>query len=1128
MIRMSAATALLAASAVLAQPGPTAPAQPRPLPLQEAAKAAEAAKNMGAALNMAPVIDAEGRIVPGQSSGAALNSGQGLQDGMRLLQGMTGIEGVDNLQGAGQSGLTGATARMTGSADFNCQFERGARKSVAGVLVRLDACVLAPGSQRVVSVSLGVCEAALDGAQCTAADFAAKSGIPANTYVEFDRTRVGVGCSDSRAVCRVTVTASYSIATSGATLASQSQQKAATLEGKTLADGFKAAYTSEAFSEKYVEEGARLKDCIDGNEASAADGTVRTCDGKQTVETRPKASCAETRTCARTVESVSEFTRSCVRTFPLTTWHCNKEMETRECLVTTVVATGERSSSCEDADIVGGELVATVDEECIDTNAGGDCLKKQAREQYVFPDKVTTVGECYAAPMPLAGPYSPSICAQGRPEDVEVQCASDGWFGRTLPDSECVGSDGLPLDFRNKAGCGVCIKQEVGQTCYAQQPNSAAADTCGTGEDFAGCALSEAAPESVVSGLVISQRETYTCKQTQSQCVEWTQSVDCQGDDLTWGTDRGPGTGYSDTGTMSQALAQAGVLNAIQQSVNEGGDTQAIRIFSGKDSRCRQPVGFLKFLSNDCCRISLERPGGSRPLHECSAADVELAAARRSNFTVYIGDYCSSKSGLTRRCRARTQTYCAFPGLLPRIVQEQGRAQLAQMVGSSADAQVQTASLRFKYYADTAGWGSPVTVNGVTVVPWQQSKACAVLPGSDTGSRPENCGNLTLWVAVCERPQGCSRNPGAGLDLPAVPEIGSQYWLIAEVNPLRNVTTVVSRYATVKGACDTASGECRYEVSAWPAGVGGKAILARLLSFPVQESSSAQGNQTVMLGDYMLRGLSLQSGASTTTALPATMQLRFSSNAGATWSTITVPSVIDGEIAVPGTDVRIAGGCQAAANLCEYRVVAPVSVAMKPWGSAQAPDCSGFTMSQVSVLDFSKMDLSEWLRSVSAKITDGALGGLAATATRQAQAFGDVLRSGNVRSSPPMQQKTAVVSPVQGFGPFTATVSVSGFYPYAKGNPDEDRDPVYRVEVDWGDCTETTVADPVGGTSGGAAGSGFQARHVYPSPDKVLCSPREGSIDHIVKVTIYAQSGVYVEQLTVRNAWRSFADPGSE
>jgi conjugal transfer mating pair stabilization protein TraN len=39
----------------------------------------------------------------------------------------------------------------------------------------------------------------------------------------------------------------------------------------------------------------------------------------------------------------------------------------------------------------------------------------------------------------------------------------------------------------------------------------------------------------------------------------------------------------------------------------------------------------------------------------------------------------------------------------------------------------------------------------------------------------------------------------------------------------------------------------------------------------------------------------------------------------------------------------------------------------KGWGSAQSPDCSGFTIAQLQSLDFARMDLSEFYASLVAK-----------------------------------------------------------------------------------------------------------------------------------------------------------------
>jgi conjugal transfer mating pair stabilization protein TraN len=45
------------------------------------------------------------------------------------------------------------------------------------------------------------------------------------------------------------------------------------------------------------------------------------------------------------------------------------------------------------------------------------------------------------------------------------------------------------------------------------------------------------------------------------------------------------------------------------------------------------------------------------------------------------------------------------------------------------------------------------------------------------------------------------------------------------------------------------------------------------------------------------------------------------------------------------------------------------------WGSAQSPDCSGFTLKQLQALDFSRMDLSEFYAEIAPTLPDvGVLG----------------------------------------------------------------------------------------------------------------------------------------------------------
>src|SRR5690606_41699499 len=104
----------------------------------------------------------------------------------------------------------------------------------------------------------------------------------------------------------------------------------------------------------------------------------------------------------------------------------------------------------------------------------------------------------------------------------------------------------------------------------------------------------------------------------------------------------------------------------------------------------------------------LERPIEGQWFRKgCEMPEVELAAARRSNYTVYIGEYCSKKMKFPSRCLRRTQTYCAFNGILPRLIHEQGRVQLAQIAASGYGADVLRTNLNFSHLEARDGRWAP-------------------------------------------------------------------------------------------------------------------------------------------------------------------------------------------------------------------------------------------------------------------------------------------------------------------------------------------------------------------------------------------------------------------------------------
>jgi hypothetical protein len=175
------------------------------------------------------------------------------------------------------------------------------------------------------------------------------------------------------------------------------------------------------------------------------------------------------------------------------------------------------------------------------------------------------------------------------------------------------------------------------------------------------------------------------------------------------------------------------------------------------------------------------------------------------------------------------------------------------------------------------------------------------------------------------------------------------------------------------------------------------------------------------------------------------------------------------------------------------------------------------------------MDLSEWIQSVVNKVTGPSIGGLAQQASEDAARFNQIYNTPGATTSisAPSKLQSAKVSPMQGYGPFQATVTITGHWPITLGDPAKDTDPVRAATVDWGDCTAQTQATPVAQIINGHAASGFTAQHIYASPDQIpaSCGGGQHNVQHVVHVKLFAASGVHTVTLNVMNVWSNPVEP---
>jgi hypothetical protein len=277
------------------------------------------------------------------------------------------------------------------------------------------------------------------------------------------------------------------------------------------------------------------------------------------------------------------------------------------------------------------------------------------------------------------------------------------------------------------------------------------------------------------------------------------------------------------------------------------------------------------------------------------------------------------------------------------------------------------------------------------------------------------------------------------------------------------------------------------------------------------------------VSDLMFRTWS-QPGMADGKTVPPTLRVDYSKDGGQSWITIQLSTQLNGQdYTFPDSDTKITGACDAATNICSYHITGTVTIVAKPWGSAEAPDCTGFTAGQLSAMDFGKMDLSEWLSLVMEKAKENA-GTTTSSAVTSADlaAFNSSYKSGKVESITG-GANFARVTPPQGFGPFEVQLMVSGYWPGTTGDPAQDTDVVTHVDADWGDCTSV---DAMSSMNSAVVGAGYVARHTFVAPDKLNCGSANANVQQVIKITAYtSKSGIQQRTVSVENAWSKF--PGS-
>jgi len=113
---------------------------------------------------------------------------------------------------------------------------------------------------------------------------------------------------------------------------------------------------------------------------------------------------------------------------------------------------------------------------------------------------------------------------------------------------------------------------------------------------------------------------------------------------------------------------------------NDGSCSYQIRLFNGKDMRCRSWDILFGLIGGGCCQRDNGSGLGALFGGQCKEDERLLAKYRKETMdkSHYVGEYCSKylKLGFAKICVQKKKTYCVFNSKLARIIHEQGRPQI--------------------------------------------------------------------------------------------------------------------------------------------------------------------------------------------------------------------------------------------------------------------------------------------------------------------------------------------------------------------------------------------------------------------------------------------------------------------
>lgn len=619
---------------------------------------------------------------------------------------------------------------------------------------------------------------------------------------------------------------------------------------------------------------------------------------------------------------------------------------------------------------------------------------------------------------------------------------------------------------------GNCVEYNETRECQTNEPSN-----CRNRYD-AGCVEVARQCNRFDGGVCVEYEYSYECERTRQECSQTESTcsaVPFSSEDRT----------NNDYTSAAQAFA---VIDAADRAMEAVGNPPTIRLFQGEAHRCSDPDENIGTLRNECCETP---PQDGWFLNQaCSESEVQLSSARVAGRAAYVDRRCINKDDVFG-CLTYGEYYCVFDNMLSRLIQEQGRAQLAQMASSSS-ATKSTGTLSFPLTRPDAdaGWSPVVEVDGVRFMGYSWEESCS----SDSRSSYIDCpsGPKDVYIAVCET--GASNCP----ELQSDPRSGAGYtdWRIQLLDHTKRQTEATSTASVVSGQCT--NNNCTYQLDVWPTGDAGNSTKLVDYTWPLYSADGGFDEGSSGFGAWRLRGQVLPLG----TPMPSTIAIEVTDTGTGATQTFNVPTNQQGtnfELAT-NPPMTIFGECHESVQFCRYQVRVPTSVQPKPWVTEGGPittakmDCSGFTLEQFAALDLDEMDLSEWEAAATSANPNNATPPPSAEDARNAVAAHESDVQNNRTRNVDPRETVARISPTSGISPWTTTLEAASRYP-RPGGDENDYDTVELVEVNWGDG-QTSAVDRVDTRTGG-----YRLTHTYDNGEN---GP---SRDYNIVITFHLATG---------------------